>query len=888
MVFQSRVPTVEMLESRHLLDVTLVKDIDTITNSSYPTQLTSFGDFGYFVAHSDQAGRGHPYNELWRTDGTAEGTVQFGSEFDFPSIGKLTKVGRALFFVTEGPVLWTTDGTVEGTKSLYDWSDTHLSIRSVHGGDNGVYIRLNDRPGRPNQLWWSDGSNTHRIATLELISLVVPTRLRVFVIESTREYHAVYVSNNEPNGLVKLSEFSRISDAVRREDNLVFEVNGEEGSEVWESDGTELGTQMVSKADIVSGLANLKGQILFHTTVNDESALWVWDGIRTQQIASDIGSYRYFSILKDKLYFSARSGSRYELWETDGTPGGTQFVSKVGTQQELATVGEYLFFWNSVNPIISDGTAQGTLEFREVFPNSELQSLLPYPILVNGKMIFRGTDSDGDTELWMASEGSSRLLKNVFSTGSRGSDPSNLFFSDDKIYFAVGSQLWVSRGREENTHAVPAPPITLNVQRGGEPILIGAIQGKAIFAHSPNDSVSFPGPSWGTQSLWASDGTEPGTTEISQEFPRGDSDTGPREPIGPAIQLGGQLFFLVARYEGVDFYSIAPLEIWVTDGTKQGTKKFTPSNLEDVRAIRKVGDKLYIRTRNGVWESDGTTDGTHQILDIGQTRYAIRSIQLIGDRLFAVSDLIGGGTRLWIARLDGKQLVRSVDLPIRSRALDVAGEHLALSTANYGELWAYDVSADKLNSIVNTRVPIEIIDSTANGLVYASPEEIWSTDGTIEGTKRLAEVRVNRILSDHSPGLPYSSQYFARIGDRIYFHGYRNGEGSLWETDGTAANTRPLSNSKLLDAQEIEPGPNGTLLLAADDGVFGNELRVFELPVVSIPGDANGDGKVTFIDFLALSTNFQATDATWAMGDFDEDGIVNFTDFLLLAQNFAN
>ena len=54
------------------------------------------------------------------------------------------------------------------------------------------------------------------------------------------------------------------------------------------------------------------------------------------------------------------------------------------------------------------------------------------------------------------------------------------------------------------------------------------------------------------------------------------------------------------------------------------------------------------------------------------------------------------------------------------------------------------------------------------------------------------------------------------------------------------------------------------------------------------PGDADGDGKVAFADFLILSANFgKQVDAVWADGDFNEDGRVEFADFLILSENFG-
>ena len=54
-------------------------------------------------------------------------------------------------------------------------------------------------------------------------------------------------------------------------------------------------------------------------------------------------------------------------------------------------------------------------------------------------------------------------------------------------------------------------------------------------------------------------------------------------------------------------------------------------------------------------------------------------------------------------------------------------------------------------------------------------------------------------------------------------------------------------------------------------------------------GDANLDGTVDFVDFLALAGSFGKVDTElrWGDGDFNGDGMVNFIDFLALAENFG-
>ena len=53
-------------------------------------------------------------------------------------------------------------------------------------------------------------------------------------------------------------------------------------------------------------------------------------------------------------------------------------------------------------------------------------------------------------------------------------------------------------------------------------------------------------------------------------------------------------------------------------------------------------------------------------------------------------------------------------------------------------------------------------------------------------------------------------------------------------------------------------------------------------------GDIDGDGTVSFADFLVLSENFGNEVASHEQGDLDCNGTVEFADFLVLSGSFGN
>src|SRR5262249_32169391 len=155
---------VEPLEDRFLLSATLVKDINPATVGSVPSSLTVVGDRVFFAASTPETG-----NELWVSDGTLEGTVVLdiipGPAGSVPR--SLVNVGGTLFFTardltdgaTHGRELWKSDGTPEGTvlvKDIEPGPSDGFPDRLTNVGGTLFFAAFDSINGT--ELWKSDGT----------------------------------------------------------------------------------------------------------------------------------------------------------------------------------------------------------------------------------------------------------------------------------------------------------------------------------------------------------------------------------------------------------------------------------------------------------------------------------------------------------------------------------------------------------------------------------------------------------------------------------------------------------------------------------------------------------------------------------------------------------
>lgn len=245
------------------------------------------------------------------------------------------------------------------------------------------------------------------------------------------------------------------------------------------------------------------------------------------------------------------------------------------------------------------------------------------------KAFFAATDETHGEELWVTdgTVAGTKMVKDI-NPGAASSDVNWMARFNDKVVFAAtdgqnGLELWISDGTEAGTYMVK----DIHEYDSSKPRGFTQVnETQFIFGAIDFDSevASTTPQSW----LWVSDGTEAGTKKIYEcdtKFPGQDNASW----LSPYCRVGRRVFFKADNKEGT-----VGEELWVTDGTTDGTKLVKDINTETIASgtansaidnmVNFYNEKLFfkafsIESSNEPWASDGTEAGTYQIYDSNPT-----------------------------------------------------------------------------------------------------------------------------------------------------------------------------------------------------------------------------------------------------------------------------
>lgn len=848
-----------------------VKDIAVGAPGSGPAELTNVNGELYFVANWNQSS-----HELWKSDGTESGTVLVKSlsvvpesSGDFFDFSDLKKVGDRLYFRRDSSFdheLWVSDGTAVGTvmvADVADWDSCEVNGQLFFAGVN-------------RDLWKIGGA------------AATPVKVKEFRIT--------------PNQLNNVGG------------KLYFVVNEGNwgGATIWKSDGSEAGT--VEVRNLRNGLNGLRdfvsvGGVLYFTYDDLEQGdrqLWKTDGTSAgTTIVKDFGEGHFAGRpnglveFQGKLYFGLREGQETNLWTSDGTQAGTARVAALGYGSEYGAVyiprviGQLLYFVaqdrstyrNNGHVSIyslwrSNGTTDGTSRIATIdespfvpYGREELEG-------VNGRPFFRRIAPPDEplrqsgAELWTLDETLTQVVMVRDVNGPSGHSYARdftslgnqlLFVADDGVH---GMELW-------KLDALGGTPALLKDTRpgpeGGANGRLTRVGDQAFFTVRYGSSEAVD--------LWRTDGTAAGTLRLTFNHIVPDN----------LVEFNGRLFF-TARFNGVH-------EIWSSDGTAAGTApitKFAELGLSqyELGKLTVHGHRIFFAYGSQLWTTDGTGQGTTLFVNAAPDAPSLSLVNLTSagrylffstwDALWRTDGTAAGSIRL-------KQIQHDSGRSYYQSGFAAAGERIFFlgNDLDHGyELWTSDGTVEGTKMVVDAMpgdAPSSLSSMTSfNGRVFYSftttdgSSGLWASDGTAAGTHLV-----------HLLEYP-SASYLANVNGVLYFRARDTEHGTeLWRSDGTSAGTRRVADQQpgsFGSYPQAFANVNGNLFYLAFDAEHGLEPWFIPRDPAPAPGDFDRNGVVDGADFL----HWQRTaGAASAPGDADDDLAVDATDLALWQNGFS-
>lgn len=537
----------------------LFKDLSASPDSSAPQEMRAAGGRLFFEAY------GGPLvgYELWTSDGTVAGTSRVkdvnpgsGSSLSPFVVNVIDEIGGSLFFFADdgvhGTELWKSDGTEEGTVLVKDilpgapasffwyWHafkklGSHLYFYAW--GPDGI------------ELWKSDGSEAGTSQVKDIANLTSSMHVfngNLYGVTSALGGDFVFPADDGTSGTEPWrtdgtqAGTQRIADLVAGpEESTIYgtaSVNGRllmAGGGLWSTDGTEAGTtQLLSSTADVYALTPALGTVLFSgEDAAGDQELWKTDGtaagtVRVKDIhPGESSSPNEIVPLGSSALFAADDWSHgRELWITNGNAAGTVLLKDLmpgapsSYPNQLTRVGgQILFFANDLTNgrelWKSDGTAAGTTFVKDIRPGLSSSISNPSPAAIGTTLFFVANDGVSGSELWKSNgtAAGTVLVKDVF-PGARSSEPESLTRVRDRVFFVAddgvhGRELWMSDGTAAGTRMVedvlPGAGSSLpgNLKAVGHVLLFSAFDG----IHGVE--------------LWVSDGTEAGTRLLQNLAP---------------------------------------------------------------------------------------------------------------------------------------------------------------------------------------------------------------------------------------------------------------------------------------------------------------------------------------------------------------------------------
>lgn len=497
------------------------------------------------------------------------------------------------------------------------------------------------------------------------------------------------------------------SERLKVGNQLFFTDESREATDLWRTDGTAAGTQLVRSlaSGRTSNAAGIRGATFVgfgkerlwmltresrepDSDADSRAGLWSSDVATgsTQEVADfspelaaaitqaeQIQTGWYVTeALNERIPLFIKTQTNTQLWITDGkSDTGTQQIATFAAtfrdeqaipSQAFATTDDYIFFIATEQADVvdpesvvlwrTDGTAKGTVPLQTGGTIATGDLVLPW----KNQVYFTATTPEAGKELWVSdgTKSGTRLLKDIYS-GPESSSVSIIGKTGSSIFMLAnsseGQELWATEGSPESTRLVKKLGESAQIEK--DTIYPG--DDKRLFFNGAKIT--------GSTDLWITDGTEAGTQPVmmNSDYPYG------------AVFFRDRLFFSNRT-------SNNGAELWVSNGTTLGTNQLvdiTPgkapiprtcdlipgsnftcprpeTNSTEPKSLTVLENFLYFMgSGNRLFRTDGTVRGMEliNVLDSGNRQPS--DLVAIDQHLLYVT--YGDRPQLWSIPTDSKK-----------------------------------------------------------------------------------------------------------------------------------------------------------------------------------------------------------------------------------------
>ncbi|MCA9158503.1 MAG: choice-of-anchor J domain-containing protein, partial [Planctomycetales bacterium] len=483
------------------------------------------------------------------------------------------------------------------------------------------------------------------------------------------------------------------------------------------------------------------------------------------------------------LYFAADDrihGS--ELWVSDGTAAGTRLVrdlnpgSASSKPSHFVSAGSTAVFVaddgiNGLQVWRSDGTFEGTWRIANVVPEQEWATEISI-VAFDGSVYFIASVGSYQFGMWRVSPNERDAQFVTYFTAGAFKEL-ELVAGKERMYINGGDAIWTSDGTAEGTVALPNTAWSTNLFEATDGTLYYT-SNDAIWKLDENSSpVNLTPSGYGSISFRGTQWTE----------------------------AAGKIFF-----EGTErLIDSSRTELWLTDGTSQGTLPLTVSQSYNPPVELKSfdGQLFFASYTSELWKSDGSQEGTVVVKDF-EGWFSLRDFVVFDGKLFFLANTDTDGFALWSSdgTAGGTSVVKMFNDKLQdfylfeSVRLTASDERLYISTIEDGlgrQLWVSDgkeIGTERITSydLGTGGTSLRSIISFNNQLVFTGKNPnndgsdiVWTVLDDVEGLETLRT----------SPGTTsFPAFELTATNDQRFYGGFHNG---IFVSDGTVEGTHVLN-----------------------------------------------------------------------------------------------